>query len=207
MDGGAAGKSVRAAGGRRIAAITAGVIGRRHEQPPVDELSPGGSRPRARAELRCEARRGVARGAGRARSLHKGPDIQQRHVTQEIPMNAIALEQPTVQPSFQTIESADLADVNGGLDLGQVVNAGNANVESGAKAGGALGGAVGAVAGGIAGGTVAGAPTMGLGTVGGVLVGAAAGAPAGATAGAALGGGIGWIGGAASNAWGQITGR
>jgi hypothetical protein len=124
-------------------------------------------------------------------------------------MHAIAIDLDTVSSSstLPTIDPSQLGDVAGGFDFGRMVNAGNANVESGAKAGGAIIGAGGAIAGGIAGGTVAGAPTMGLGTVGGVLAGSAAGATAGATAGAALGSGIGWIGGAASDAWSQIRGR
>ena len=122
-------------------------------------------------------------------------------------MTAIALDTFSTPSSFQSIDPAQLDEVAGGLDLGRAVNAGNANVATGAKAGGAIGGGVGAVAGGIAGGTVAGAPTMGLGTVGGVLAGAAAGGTAGTTAGAAIGGGLGWIGGAASDAWNQIRGR
>jgi hypothetical protein len=126
---------------------------------------------------------------------------------QENTMNAIALDTNTSPSSFQTIDSTELTDVNGGFDLGRMVNAGNANVGAGATAGGALGGTAGAVAGGIAGGTVAGAPTMGLGAVGGVLAGAAAGGTAGGTAGAAIGGGVGWLGGAASDAWNQIRGR
>jgi hypothetical protein len=124
-------------------------------------------------------------------------------------MNAIdtASVTPSFTPSLQTIDAAQLADVAGGFDFGQMVNAGNSNVAAGTTAGAAIGGMGGAIAGGIAGGTVAGAPTMGLGTVGGVLAGAAAGAPAGAAAGGAIGGGLGWIGGAASNAYHQVTGR
>ncbi|HWO20015.1 MAG TPA: hypothetical protein VNO30_14615 [Kofleriaceae bacterium] len=132
-------------------------------------------------------------------------------------MHAIALDtfpapapvsaETSAEPTFQTIDSAQLDDVAGGFDFGRMVNAGNANVAGGATAGGAIGGTTGAIAGGIAGGTVAGAPTMGLGTVGGVLAGAAAGGTAGTTAGAAIGGGVGWIGGAASDAWSQIRGR
>lgn len=109
--------------------------------------------------------------------------------------------------SFQTIDVGQLGDVAGGFSFGQMVDAGNANIESGAKAGAAVLGMGGAIAGGIAGGTVAGAPTMGLGAPGGVLAGAAAGGTAGATAGGAIGGGLGWIGGAASNAWGQLRGN
>ena len=108
---------------------------------------------------------------------------------------------------FQTIDVGQLGDVAGGFSFGQMVDAGNANIESGAKAGAALGGLGGAVAGWIAGGTVAGAPTLGLGTPGGVLAGAAAGGTAGATAGGAIGGGIGWLGGAANNAWHQLRGN
>ena len=109
--------------------------------------------------------------------------------------------------SFQSIDASQLTDVNGGLDFGKMVDAGNNNVASGAKAGAAVLGMGGAIAGGIAGGTVAGAPTMGLGTVGGVMAGAAAGGTAGTAAGGAIGGGLGWVGGAAGNAWSQMTGR
>jgi len=109
--------------------------------------------------------------------------------------------------TFQPIDAAQLGDIAGGFSFGQMVNAGNANVESGAKAGAAIGGMGGAIAGGIAGGTVAGAPTLGLGTVGGVLAGGAAGGTAGATAGGAIGGGLGWIGGAANSAWHQLRGN
>jgi len=122
-------------------------------------------------------------------------------------MHAIAIDTVSSPSSLPTIDPALLGDVAGGFDFGRMVNAGNANIESGAKAGGAILGAGGAIAGGIAGGTIAGAPTMGLGAVGGVLAGSAAGATAGATAGAALGGGIGWVGGAASDAWSQIRGQ
>ncbi|MEO7732524.1 MAG: hypothetical protein ABIY55_16265, partial [Kofleriaceae bacterium] len=54
--------------------------------------------------------------------------------------------------SFQGIDANLLTDVNGGFDFGKMVDAGNANVASGAKAGAALVGAGGAIAGGIAGG-------------------------------------------------------
>jgi hypothetical protein len=114
---------------------------------------------------------------------------------------------PSFDSSFQTIDASQLGDVAGGFSFGDMVNAGNANVESGAKAGAAVLGMGGAIVGGIAGGTVAGAPTMGLGTPGGVLAGAAAGGTAGAAAGGAIGGGLGWIGGAAGNAWSQLRGN
>ncbi len=114
---------------------------------------------------------------------------------------------PSFDTAFQRIDLGQLSDVNGGFDFGKMVDAGNNNVASGAKAGGAILGAGGAIAGGIAGGTVAGAPTMGLGAVGGVLAGAAAGGTAGAAAGSAIGGGLGWLGGAGGNAWSQLRGN
>jgi hypothetical protein len=170
----------------------------------VDDLPTCGSTPAATtigesAELR---RHGAA--ATPARALHKeAPVINQ--VSRSTPMYAI--NTASFDTSFQTIAASQLTDISGGFDFGSMVNAGNANVASGATAGAALGGTGGAIAGGIAGGTVAGAPTMGLGTVGGVLAGAAAGGTAGTAAGGAIGGGVGWIGGAAGNAWSQLTRR
>ncbi|MBL9018617.1 MAG: hypothetical protein JNL83_30805 [Myxococcales bacterium] len=95
----------------------------------------------------------------------------------------------TVLP-FPSIDNAALADVNGGFDVGRMVDNGNRYGGAGA----ALGGGVGAVVGGVAGAAAGG-------------VGALPGAATGAGVGGAIGGAAGWIGGAAADAWNQLRGR
>jgi hypothetical protein len=97
--------------------------------------------------------------------------------------------------SFETINSLDLDNVNGG-DLGAIVDAGNRTGNAGAL----LGAGAGAVAGGIAGGVGGTAVFPGPGSAAGAFAGAAGGAGIGG----ALGGAAGWVGGAATETWRQV---
>jgi hypothetical protein len=100
--------------------------------------------------------------------------------------------------SFQTINTLDLDNVNGG-DFGAIVDAGNRAGNAGAL----IGGGIGTVAGGIGGAVGGTAVFPGPGSAAGALGGAAA----GGTVGAGLGGGVGWLGGAATETWRQTMPR
>ena len=64
-----------------------------------------------------------------------------------IDMTSSSAFNPAFDTTFQTLDAGQLADVAGGFSVGKMVDAGNAGVESGAKAGAALGGMGGAIAG------------------------------------------------------------
>lgn len=100
---------------------------------------------------------------------------------------------------FETINVAQLTDVNGGFDFTRMVDNGNRYGAAGA----ALGGGVGTVAGGVVGGVAAGGVSAGVAA----LPGAAAGAATGAGIGAGVGGALGWLGGAGYDAVQQFRGK
>jgi hypothetical protein len=99
---------------------------------------------------------------------------------------------------FSSLDTATLDSVNGGVDWGRAVDAGNRSGNAGALVGGGAGTVIGGVAGGVVG-----AGAGGVGAVPGAIGGAAAGAGIGA----GLGGGIGWVGGAARDLWNQARGK
>lgn len=108
-------------------------------------------------------------------------------------MNAIALD------TLPTLTTEQLADVAGGFDFGRMVD----NANRWGNAGALVGGGVGTVAGGVIGGVAAGGISAGTAAIPGAIGGAAAGAGIGA----GLVGGAGWVGGAVTDTWNQLSGR
>jgi hypothetical protein len=90
-----------------------------------------------------------------------------------------------------TIDLDQLSTVNGGFDMGRMIEAGNRTAPAGREAGKYLGPAVGA----------------GIGAVTGGVPGAIGGAAAGTALGPAVGGGLGWAAGAGQDAYNQLSGR
>jgi hypothetical protein len=104
------------------------------------------------------------------------------------------------------IGSVQLAEVAGGIDYHQAIDAGlNRSARWGALAG-TVGGGIGLVAGGVTGG-VAGAAVGGAGAIPGALAGAAGGAFTGSMIGSAGVGAIGFTSGAAQDIIHQVRGR